>query len=102
MTTQEEYEQMQESLARDMLFLLAYARGCEIELGMGTVDSFKESFRILFKKNKGFVEPYKINVTKYQRQIEKEHPELDKHGIKFTGEVIVEGNTTIYPFEITQ
>ena len=102
MTTEDEYKKMQNSLNKDMLFLLAYARGCEIELGMSIIDSFKESFRVLYKKNKMFVEPYKINVTKYQRIIEKEHPELNISGIKFTGDVIIEGNTTIYPFEIKQ
>lgn len=100
MTTDEEYKKMQHNLKLDLLFLLSYTRGLEVELGMGGIDSLKEAFRVLYKQNHGFVEPYKVNVTKYQRILEKEHPELDVLPLKFTGEEIHDGNTATYPFEI--
>lgn len=95
-----EYQKMNEQIGKDLLFILAYTRGCQVELGMSIENSIKEAYRIRFKMNKGFVEPYKFNITKYERLVEQDHSELDYLKIKFTGEEIQTNDGVFYPFKI--
>jgi len=70
-------------LKQDILFFLAYTKGCIQELNMSEQDASKEAIRIIEKEKEFLIEPYPFDVCKYKREVEKQYPALDDGGIKF-------------------
>jgi hypothetical protein len=80
----EEYSQIERKVKTDVLFLLAYQRGCIEKLNMDYIESLLTAYNILYKKNNGFTEPFQFDVSDYEDGIMTEYPVLHKDKIKLT------------------